>query len=229
MRCGLRSPHHRQPVRRRHKARNHQQPRHEPVQLPDRHRVPLRVQVVEHRGRHPNEPDRRLCAACGDRQRRADRERYARARAAGRPYGGKTPSRPPSRPPSHAQPSARAPGRRTLHRLRRRFARRGRIELRGLPRGAPGPAALHPLRGPADVRGFKVRTAPGVRTNGPTMCAACRCIRRASPSASWPPASRSGFGSVGRTSCTACRSRGCRSMTLKSSTSTRRCSRNSPD
>ena len=42
-------------------------------------------------GRHPNEPDRRLCAACGERQRRADRERYARARAAGRPYGGKRP------------------------------------------------------------------------------------------------------------------------------------------
>ena len=40
-------------------------------------------------GRHPHEPDRRLCADCGERQRRRDRERYARARAAGKLYGGK--------------------------------------------------------------------------------------------------------------------------------------------
>ena len=40
-------------------------------------------------GRHPHEPDRRLCAHCGERQRRRDRERYARARSQGRLYGGK--------------------------------------------------------------------------------------------------------------------------------------------
>lgn len=40
-------------------------------------------------GRDPHEPGRRLCAACGERQRRRDRERYARARAAGKLYGGK--------------------------------------------------------------------------------------------------------------------------------------------
>ena len=40
-------------------------------------------------GRHPHEPDRRLCADCGERQRRRDRERYARARDAGKLYGGR--------------------------------------------------------------------------------------------------------------------------------------------
>ena len=34
---------------------------------------------------------RRLCAACGAQQWRAERERYARARATGRRYGGKDP------------------------------------------------------------------------------------------------------------------------------------------
>ena len=40
-------------------------------------------------GRHPREPDRRLCEDCGERQRRRDRERYARARSQGRLYGGR--------------------------------------------------------------------------------------------------------------------------------------------
>ena len=40
-------------------------------------------------GRHPHEPDRRLCAQCGERQRCRDRERYARARSEGRLYDGK--------------------------------------------------------------------------------------------------------------------------------------------
>ena len=35
------------------------------------------------------EPDRRLCAGCGEKRRRADRARYARAKAEGRLYGGK--------------------------------------------------------------------------------------------------------------------------------------------
>lgn len=40
-------------------------------------------------GRHPHEPDRKLCAGCGERQRQRDRERYAKARDAGELYGGK--------------------------------------------------------------------------------------------------------------------------------------------
>ena len=42
-------------------------------------------------GRDPHERDRRLCATCGEQQRRRDRERYAKARAANRPYGGRNP------------------------------------------------------------------------------------------------------------------------------------------
>ncbi len=40
-------------------------------------------------GAAPPEADRRLCAECGERRRRADRARYARAKASGALYGGK--------------------------------------------------------------------------------------------------------------------------------------------
>ena len=40
-------------------------------------------------GRRPPEPGRRLCAECGEKRRRADRARYARAKAEGSLYGGK--------------------------------------------------------------------------------------------------------------------------------------------
>ena len=40
-------------------------------------------------GHRPPEPGRRLCADCAEQRRRADRNRYARARAEGRLYGGK--------------------------------------------------------------------------------------------------------------------------------------------
>ena len=40
-------------------------------------------------GASPPEPDRRLCAECGEKRRRADRARYARAKASGALYGGK--------------------------------------------------------------------------------------------------------------------------------------------
>lgn len=36
-----------------------------------------------------HEPDRRLCSACGEKRRQAERERYRRARRAGLKYGGK--------------------------------------------------------------------------------------------------------------------------------------------
>ena len=42
-------------------------------------------------GHHNHEPDRRLCAGCGEQARRAERKRYARARAAGLKYGRKSP------------------------------------------------------------------------------------------------------------------------------------------
>lgn len=42
------------------------------------------------------EPGRRLCAEYGERRRKADRVRYARARAEGRLYGGKRAAARPS-------------------------------------------------------------------------------------------------------------------------------------
>ena len=42
-------------------------------------------------GRHPPELARRLCAACGEQQRKSGRARYRAGQAAGRPYGGKNP------------------------------------------------------------------------------------------------------------------------------------------
>ena len=40
-------------------------------------------------GRRPPEPERTLCAECGEKRRKADRARYAAARDAGLPYGGR--------------------------------------------------------------------------------------------------------------------------------------------
>ena len=40
-------------------------------------------------GHRQPEPERRICAECGERRRKADRARYARAKAEGRLYGGK--------------------------------------------------------------------------------------------------------------------------------------------
>ena len=49
-------------------------------------------------GKHPAAPDRSLCEPCGEQRREAERERYARARAEGKPYGGRNAeTRPPPR------------------------------------------------------------------------------------------------------------------------------------
>ncbi len=42
-------------------------------------------------GRGPLAPDRSLCHACGEKRRKAERARYARAKVAGRLYGGRNP------------------------------------------------------------------------------------------------------------------------------------------
>ena len=40
-------------------------------------------------GKSPPEPDRRLCPSCGEKQRAAERAKYSRAKAEGKPYGGR--------------------------------------------------------------------------------------------------------------------------------------------
>ena len=42
-------------------------------------------------GRESLPPDRRLCRSCGEKKRKAERARYARAKAEGRLYGGRNP------------------------------------------------------------------------------------------------------------------------------------------
>ena len=42
-------------------------------------------------GERPHEPERHLCAPCGEQRRTAERARYAKARAAGKLYGGRDP------------------------------------------------------------------------------------------------------------------------------------------
>ena len=42
-------------------------------------------------GREPLPPERRLCHTCGEKKRKAERARYARAKAEGRLYGGRDP------------------------------------------------------------------------------------------------------------------------------------------
>ena len=42
-------------------------------------------------GREPFPPDRRLCRSCGEKKRKAERARYARAKDEGRLYGGRDP------------------------------------------------------------------------------------------------------------------------------------------
>ena len=46
-------------------------------------------------GRESLPPDRRLCHACGEKKRKAERARYARAKAQGRLYGGRDPENSP--------------------------------------------------------------------------------------------------------------------------------------
>ena len=89
-------------------------------------------------GRHPHEPSRRLCADCGERQRHRDRERYARARDAGKLYGGKPVASKrlqACRRTRRRQRERRAAG--LCIRCGRRRPVDGGIELRGLPGGTP--------------------------------------------------------------------------------------------
>ena len=44
-------------------------------------------------GRSPAAPDRRRCEPCLEKRRKADREKYAAGKAAGKPYGGRDPNK----------------------------------------------------------------------------------------------------------------------------------------
>ena len=76
-------------------------------------------------GRNPPEPDRRTCEPCAVKRRKAERERYHRARSAGKKYGGRPVEGQTAQRPHRRQQAAEGP-----------------------PRGEP----LHPVRTPASGR-----------------------------------------------------------------------------
>ena len=140
-------------------------------------------------GVRPMAPERRLCAECGEKNRRAERARYAAGKAAGKLYGGrcvktrrrdarvrgKDRHRAPARGGDlhGVRPPARRRGRRRVRRLRRGETRPRAGDLRRAPRRrllralqrhcAAGRVALPPLRGQggrADAAREKERRGP---------------------------------------------------------------------
>ena len=85
-------------------------------------------------GREPLPPDRSLCRSCGEKRRKAERDRYAKGKTEGRLYGGRDPKvrRRIGRERSRRR-LRRIPGRRPVHALRPPFPGPGRRDLPGLP------------------------------------------------------------------------------------------------
>ena len=90
-------------------------------------------------GKAPAAPDRASCEPCLQKRREADRASYAAGKATGKLYGGANPDakRRSARAPKQEAPAG-APRGRTVHPLRPVSARRGRNDLRTVPRQAPG-------------------------------------------------------------------------------------------
>ena len=125
-------------------------------------------------GRYPHEPDRKLCTGCGERQRRRDRERYAKARDAGKLYGGK--------PVASKRRYAR---RRTRERQRTRRAEGLCIRCgRGRPAdGASSCGGCLEARRIANRQTYAARRAAGLCTkcgrlvfNGALFCGPCAVV-----------------------------------------------------
>ena len=125
-------------------------------------------------GRHPHEPERHLCAGCGERQRDRDRERYARARDAGELYGGKS-----------VASKRRSARRRTRLRQHRRRAAGLCIRCgRGRPvDGASSCGNCLEARRSADRQTYAARRATGLCTRcaittfeGASLCGPCTVI-----------------------------------------------------
>ena len=129
----------------------------------------------------PPEPGLKLCGTCRDKRRAADRDRRARARAEGKPYGGRDPrSLPPRRPrPGQAVPPGVA-RRGALLQLRPQPSRGRPLRLRALPRGeARG-------RSPALCRSPRSRCLCALLGAGGRRVVALRPARRAGSRARLP-------------------------------------------
>ena len=85
-------------------------------------------------GREPLPPERGLCRSCGEKKRKAERARYARAKAEGRLYGGRNPE--DRRRIGRGEKQEAPPDtsrRRPVHAMREPSSRPGRGDLPGLP------------------------------------------------------------------------------------------------
>ena len=119
-------------------------------------------------GKNPPAPGRSQCEACGERGRAAERERYARRKAAGDPYGGRNPE-----------------SRRRMARERNKKRRRERTEAGLCVRcGELPPAegsvvceACREARRAEERKLYTARRAKGLcgRCGGPTFAGAAQC------------------------------------------------------
>ncbi len=121
-------------------------------------------------GKTPPAPGRRVCVPCGERGRKSERARYAKAKAAGMPYGGR-------------EPEYRRRAARERNKLRRSERREAKLCTRcGDRPSLEGSAACEPCRVArrADERElYAARRAAGLcgRCGGPTsgasLCGSC--------------------------------------------------------
>ena len=119
-------------------------------------------------GKQPPAPERSLCEACSERGRAAERERYARRKAAGDPYGGRYPE-----------------GRRRMARERNKRRRRERKEAglctacgeRPPDRGGAFCESCREARRAEERKLYAARRAKGMcgRCGGPVFAGASRC------------------------------------------------------
>ena len=126
-------------------------------------------------GRFPHEPERRLCAVCGERARQRDRERYAQARARGLAYGGRRPD------------AKRATARRRSRTRRRRRLEAGLCVRCGRRPPVNNGSSCEPclqVRRAADKAAYRSRRSLGhcVRCaaatfDGERLCGPCTVIR----------------------------------------------------
>ena len=156
-------------------------------------------------GKAPPAPDRTLCRRCAENRRAAERARYAKARAAGRLYGGRDPRAATQRARQDQAALRRPPRGRPVHPVRLAPAGRGRHGLRAVPRPetrgrtrtvgrAAGRRPVRHMRGDHVRRRFALRSRRTGRRGTPPAASATPGGGRASsaPTAARRPRARPG-------------------------------------
>ena len=123
-------------------------------------------------GKTPPEPGLKMCSDCGEKRRAADRARRARARAGGKPYGGRNPE------------LCRRADRARDRRRRRAWCDAGLCSTCGRTPPEDGRSVCEPCREARraiDRRRYAARRAAGtcVRCSEPAVGGSSRCARHA--------------------------------------------------